>query len=87
MSRADLQRASKTRRQQRLCPRFQRLEVANGFLSAIRRKRITAEYRDRALAELMKMSITTDTESNTYAWTTRLQLAERFGSRPTIAPI
>ena len=67
---------------------LQRLEVANGFLSAIRRKRITAEYRDRALlAELMKMPITTDTESNTYAWTTRLQLAERFGSRPTIAPI
>ena len=60
-------------------PTLQRLEVANGFLSAIRRKRITAEYRDRALAELMKMSITTDTESNTYAWTTRLQLASVSG--------
>ena len=70
-----------------IVPTLQRLEVANGFLSAIRRKRITAEYRDRALAELMKMPITTDAESNTYAWTTRLQLAERFGSRPTIAPI
>ena len=87
MSRADLQRASKTRRQQRLCPRSSDLKWPMAFYLPFGGKRITAEYRDRALAELMKMSITTDTESNTYAWTTRLQLAERFGSRPTIAPI
>ncbi len=62
-----------------IVPAFWRLEVANAFQSAIRRKRITAGYRDQALAELMKMPITIDTETNAYAWTTTLQLAERFG--------
>ncbi len=39
----------------RNCARAPELEVANAFLSAIRRKRVTAGYRDQALAELMKM--------------------------------
>jgi predicted nucleic acid-binding protein len=62
-----------------IVPTLWRLEVANAFQSAIRRKRITAGYRDHALAELMKMPITIDTETNAYAWTTTLQLSERFG--------
>ncbi len=62
-----------------IVPTLWRLEVANAFQSAIRQKRITAGYRDQALAELMKMPITIDTETNAYAWTTTLQLAERFG--------
>jgi predicted nucleic acid-binding protein len=59
-------------------PTLWRLEVANAFQSAIRRKRITALYRDQALAELTQMPITIDGDTNVYAWTTTLRLAERF---------
>ena len=59
-------------------PTLWRLEVANAFQSAIRRKRITAPYRDQALAELTQMPITIDADTNVYAWTTTLRLAERF---------
>ncbi len=59
-------------------PTLWRLEVANAFQSAIRRKRITAPYRDRSLAELTQMPITIDADTNVYAWTTTLRLAERF---------
>jgi predicted nucleic acid-binding protein len=60
-------------------PGLWRLEVASGFQSALRRKRISADYRDEALAELMQLPIVIDTDSDTYAWTTTLRLAERFG--------
>ena len=59
-------------------PALWRLEVANAFQSAIRRKRITADYRDRSLIELMHMPIVIDAETNVHAWTTTLRLAERF---------
>jgi len=59
-------------------PTLWRLEVVNAFQSAIRRKRITAPYRDQSLAELTQMPITIDSDTNVYAWTTTLRLAERF---------
>jgi len=59
-------------------PTLWRLEVVNAFQSAIRRKRITAPYRDQSLAELTQMPITIDADTNVYAWTTTLRLAERF---------
>lgn len=52
--------------------------MANAFQSAIRRKRITAPYRDQSLAELTQMLITIDADTNVYAWTTTLRLADRF---------
>jgi len=60
-------------------PTLWRLEVANAFQSALRRKRITALYRDESLTELSAMPITVDEDTDTYAWTTTLRLAERFG--------
>lgn len=60
-------------------PLLWRLEVANAFQSALRRKRITALYRDEALAGLAQLPITVDADTDTYAWTTTLQLAERCG--------
>jgi len=60
-------------------PGLWRLEVANAFQSALRRKRITATYRDQSLADLGQLPITVDTDTDTYAWTKTLQLAERFG--------
>ena len=61
-----------------MAPTIWRLEVANAFQMAIRRKRIDAGYRDRALAALMLMLITIDADTDTYAWSTTLRLAERF---------
>jgi len=60
-------------------PSLWRLEVANAFQMAIRRKRIDAVYRDASLAELALMPITVDSDTDTYAWSTTLRLAERFG--------
>jgi predicted nucleic acid-binding protein len=59
-------------------PTLWRLEVANAFQSAIRRKRMTVRYRDEALIGLTQLPITTDADTDTYAWTTTLRLAERF---------
>ena len=60
-------------------PGLWRLEVANAFQSALRRNRISSEYRDESLTELMDLPITIDADTDTYAWTTTLRLAERFG--------
>jgi predicted nucleic acid-binding protein len=60
-------------------PGLWRLEVANAFQSALRRKRISPEYRNESLTELAQLPITVDADTDTYAWTTTLRLAERFG--------
>jgi predicted nucleic acid-binding protein len=60
-------------------PTLWRLEVANAFQSALRRKRITALYRDQSLTELAAMPITIDADTDAYVWTTTLRLAERYG--------
>jgi predicted nucleic acid-binding protein len=59
-------------------PTIWRLEVANAFQSASRRKRIDDRYRDESLAELAQMAITIDSDTDTYAWMTALRMAERF---------
>jgi predicted nucleic acid-binding protein len=59
-------------------PTLWRLEVANAFQTALRRKRINTVYRDASLAELALMPITVDADTDTYAWSTTLHLAERF---------
>jgi len=59
-----------------------RLEVVNGFQVAIRRKRIDPKFRDRAIAELSLLPTTIDSDTNTYAWTATLQLADRFQLTP-----
>jgi predicted nucleic acid-binding protein len=59
-------------------PSLWRLEVANGFQSAIRRNRIDAAFRDAALAELATMEITVDSDTDANAWTTTVRLSDRF---------
>ncbi len=59
-------------------PTLWRLEVANAFQSALRRKLITALCRDESLSELALLPITVDVDTDTYAWSTTLRLAERF---------
>jgi predicted nucleic acid-binding protein len=59
-------------------PAIWRLEVANSLQTGVRRGRINATIRDESLADLERMEIVTDAETDTYAWTTTLRLAERF---------
>ena len=59
-------------------PALWRIEVLNAFQMAIRRKRIDAAFRDTALARLAAMPITVDPDTDMRAWTTTLQLADRF---------
>ncbi len=55
-----------------------RLEIANGLQIALGRGRINRAFRDRTLAELARMPITVDPDTDSYAWTNTLQLADRF---------
>jgi predicted nucleic acid-binding protein len=56
-----------------------RLEVANGLQSATRRRRIDAAFRDSALADLVELPISIDSETDAHAWLETLVLADRFG--------
>lgn len=60
-------------------PALWRFEIANGFLSGIRRKRFDAAYRDASLADLKLLPISVDGSSDNQVWTTTLWLADRFG--------
>jgi predicted nucleic acid-binding protein len=60
-------------------PMLWRLEVANGLTVAVRRRRITAGFRNDALSALALAAIDTDGETSAFAWTGTLQLADRFG--------
>jgi predicted nucleic acid-binding protein len=59
-------------------PSIWRVETANGFQMAIRRQRIDAGFRARALFELARLPIAVDTGTDAYVWTTTLQLADRY---------
>ena len=63
-------------------PALWRLEIANGFQSAIWRKRIDTSFRDRSVAQLAAMPIVTDSDTDIYAWTTILQLADHLRLTP-----
>jgi predicted nucleic acid-binding protein len=65
-----------------IVPALWRLEIANGFQSAIRRKRIDISFRNRSMAQLAAMPIVTDSDTDIYAWTTILQLADRLRLTP-----
>jgi len=62
-----------------LVPTIWHLEVANSIAQSIRRGRVTASERDLALADLMRLDIEVDPETNRQAWNVTLALAERFG--------
>ena len=60
-------------------PALWRLEVANGLHMGVRRARLDAAERDATLADLAVLDIRTDPETDTYAWSGTVRLAERFG--------
>lgn len=59
-------------------PSLWRLEVANGLQMALRRRRITVEFRDASLSDLESLAISVDTETFDRAWTDTLSLSDRF---------
>jgi predicted nucleic acid-binding protein len=65
-----------------IVPAHWKLEVANGFQTALRRRRINAEYRDESLTDLASLPIDIDPETNARAWLDTLQMAGRFGLTP-----
>ncbi|HTJ57080.1 MAG TPA: type II toxin-antitoxin system VapC family toxin [Devosiaceae bacterium] len=58
------------------------LEVANGFVMAVRRGRMFADRRELAFAALAALPITVDPDSATHAWSLSVDLADR--SRLTV---
>jgi predicted nucleic acid-binding protein len=55
------------------------LEVANSLNVALRRKRITEEFRDAALNDLSVFDIAADRETHLHAWKSTLRLASVTG--------
>lgn len=58
-------------------PALWRLEVANFLEISIRRGRHDAAFRDTTLADLSRLPIRLDPETNEHAWDTTLRLASR----------
>lgn len=61
-----------------LVPVLWRLEVANSLTMAVRKRRIDPDFRRAALADLALLDITTDPQTDSYAWTDTLNLADQF---------
>jgi len=59
-------------------PAIWRYEIANGFQSAIRRRRIDALYRDESLKSLISLDIEIDAESLDQVWTRVAFLAGQY---------
>jgi predicted nucleic acid-binding protein len=59
-------------------PALWRLEVANGLQAGIRRRRLDSSRRDGLLAALAKLDIRTDPDTDRFAWTTSVSLADQY---------
>lgn len=59
-------------------PSIWRLEVANSLQTHIRRRRIDAKFRAIALASLSALDIQVDPDTDTFAWSTTLELADQL---------
>ena len=61
-----------------LVPALWRLEVANSLTMAVRKRRIDPDFRRAAIADLILLDIATDQQTDSYAWTDTLDLADQF---------
>lgn len=62
-----------------LVPAIWHLEVANSLTVSVRRGRMTASERELALADLSRLDIEVDPDTNRQAWNVAPALADRFG--------
>jgi len=61
-----------------LVPALWRLEVANSLTVAVHKRRIDPDFRRAALGDLSLLDITTDQQTDSYAWTDTLNLADQL---------
>jgi len=59
-------------------PPLWRYEVANGLQMAIRRQRITPDYRTRCLDKIDELPITIDPDGLSEIWSTTIKLADLY---------
>ena len=59
-------------------PAIWHLEIGNSLQMAVNHGRIKASFRDATLADLSKLNIKIDEETNMHAWPETLQLAQKF---------
>ncbi len=59
-------------------PAIWKLEVANALQSAVRRGRITNDYRDKSLRDFERMPISADSDTDVHAWGTTVRLSDEF---------
>ena len=59
-------------------PAIWHLEVANGFLQGVKRRRIDLQGRAEALADLSAFNIAIDPATSSFAWRRTLELADLF---------
>lgn len=62
-----------------LVPAIWALEVANGLLGGLKRKKITSQQVKNILADIADLPIEVDRRTHELAWTRILSLAERHG--------
>lgn len=60
-------------------PGLWRLEVANSLQTAVRRGRISAEFRDASLSDLSLLTIRVDPDTSSFSWSDTLHLADTHG--------
>jgi predicted nucleic acid-binding protein len=60
-------------------PAIWRLEVANSLQQGLKRGRIDQDDRDLGLADLSRLRIRVDAETDIHAWSSTLGLSTRFG--------
>lgn len=58
-------------------PGLWHLEVANSLAMAVRRGRISASFKEASLQDLAKLEIVVDPDTDRYAWTVTVNLADR----------
>lgn len=59
-------------------PALWKLEMANVFQMALRRKRISASFRDEALQDLAFVPIEIDSETQEHSWGATVGIADRY---------
>lgn len=59
-------------------PSIWHLEIGNSLQLSMRKGRIDKNFRDESLADLARLNIRIDPETDRFAWTDTLDLAERF---------
>jgi predicted nucleic acid-binding protein len=59
-------------------PAHWRLDLGEAFQRAIQQNRTDAIYRGSSLAELSLLPVTIDGDTDTYAWSATLHIADRF---------